>query len=71
MMNPPSVSGFRRSLSANLNAANNRLSKRPNDYWAQIRKMKALHSMELLTSYLERAEGDENVRTESSGDNDA
>jgi len=71
MINPPSLSGFRRSLVSHLNAANNRLSKRPNDYWAQIRKMKALHSMELLTSYLERAEGDENVREESSGNNDA
>jgi len=53
----PTLQGFRRSLTAKLRNANNRLTKRPNDYWAQIKKMKALHSMELLEAYMERYEG--------------
>lgn len=50
----PSLDGFKRSLTASLRNANNRLSRRPSDYWAQISKMKALHGMELLNAYLER-----------------
>jgi hypothetical protein len=43
--------GFRCSLRARLRAAERKLERMPTNYEAQLQRMKALHALELLTSY--------------------
>ncbi len=47
----PTMRGFRCSLRARLRAAERKLERMPTNYEAQLQRMKALHALELLTSY--------------------
>jgi len=51
LRNQPTMRGYRISLRARLRAAERSLARNPSNYEAQVQRMKALHALELLTSY--------------------